>query len=818
MKKFYKHLIILCILIFYSVRGESAITSIVLTPVTPPTTMSTGLGYYLAGKAYTFTVNVIDPAATAWTDFTNLSLNINNLPLSINMSINPSALGGFPAGVPYNCAVVNGPITAQVTAVAGTFNNFTATFTVTFLWSTPESVWGGGRLIRASATSSNTLNSDRFVSYGICSTVQVTNLAMTGEAADGMINGLHDTFNVTGDEVVYNIAGATSADRVRTIADAGPGEITSVELRINAFNPGGTSDVDESNLISVDVPAAFSIADNVAPRTTAFLVNMATAGGPETSFNTTTLTFNSVRVTNITFLGGGGIDADPAGYYRSTNVPGTQVRIDAVMNAGGGPMVGNTTIELRDTTDGNITAVTIANGQTNGTVLLNITAPGLYSTTIGANSTQTRSYEIYNVYGGSYGSAYNFGQWRDNPSPLIIPQPVTHSINWDNADYPGANANTFTPFLSHSTTAGSLTVNWTPLTAGFPDGDFDQYKFYFKKSADTLWTVVDKTTPGYTLAMPDITTGTITVSGLDPLTNYDYMVSAIDIFGNESIGDTSTLPASTYKITGINVATAPSSITVKVTDSITTYNDATFNANPDPAAVHRLNKTNIRIDSEIITTGNIPTQVDIVIADNASDMPAQWGSTGTYDDMRTLPAGSYYEIPTVKTGPNTWTGYLPSENVLMTTGQSIRFLLKITYLNGTVYVDHDSELEVPPGHPADQEWRLYIYSEQKFTPWPTRILNNVITDENPIAYPAYYLTDDAYVTIKAYDIKGRIVAILLEDAYRKAGQNIKENGWRGTNKSNKKLGLGLYYIHIKAKRASDGKVIIDKFNKVVMAK
>jgi hypothetical protein len=53
---------------------------------------------------------------------------------------------------------------------------------------------------------------------------------------------------------------------------------------------------------------------------------------------------------------------------------------------------------------------------------------------------------------------------------------------------------------------------------------------------------------------------------------------------------------------------------------------------------------------------------------------------------------------------------------------------------------------------------------------------------------------------------------------RKAGQNIKEQGWRGTNKYNKKLGIGLYYIHFKAKRVSDGKVILDSFQKVVVAK
>ncbi len=97
-------------------------------------------------------------------------------------------------------------------------------------------------------------------------------------------------------------------------------------------------------------------------------------------------------------------------------------------------------------------------------------------------------------------------------------------------------------------------------------------------------------------------------------------------------------------------------------------------------------------------------------------------------------------------------------------------------------------------------------------------MNNVITDRNPLAYPSFYLSDDAYVTIKAFDIKGRPVATLLENAFRKGGQNIKEGGWGGTNRSGKKLGPGLYYINIKARRQSDGKVILNANEKVVVAR
>ena len=116
------------------------------------------------------------------------------------------------------------------------------------------------------------------------------------------------------------------------------------------------------------------------------------------------------------------------------------------------------------------------------------------------------------------------------------------------------------------------------------------------------------------------------------------------------------------------------------------------------------------------------------------------------------------------------------------------------------------------------EYNFALSIETKFKPWPTRVLNNVITDKNPRAYPAYYLSDDAYVSIDVFDIKGRKVRVILDKAFRKGGQNIKEDGWRGDNKSRRKLGVGLYYMHFKAKRASDGKVILDSFKKVVVAK
>ena len=173
-------------------------------------------------------------------------------------------------------------------------------------------------------------------------------------------------------------------------------------------------------------------------------------------------------------------------------------------------------------------------------------------------------------------------------------------------------------------------------------------------------------------------------------------------------------------------------------------------------------------------------------------------------------------------GPNQWNAYIPDTSPLIDVGKNTGFILELIRGGVKSYADHNSELEDPaiPATvtPNDYEWAFTISSAPKFTPWPTRILNNVITNKNPVAYPSFYLTDDAYVTIKAYDIKGRVVDTLLDKGFRNGGQNIKEGGWRGSNRSGKKLGPGLYYINIKARRASDGRVILNENEKVVVAR
>ena len=72
------------------------------------------------------------------------------------------------------------------------------------------------------------------------------------------------------------------------------------------------------------------------------------------------------------------------------------------------------------------------------------------------------------------------------------------------------------------------------------------------------------------------------------------------------------------------------------------------------------------------------------------------------------------------------------------------------------------------------------------------------------------------MTIKVYDIKGRPVTTVLDSAFRRGGINIKERGWDGSNKSNKKIGVGLYYMNFRAKSAANGREILNDTKKIVM--
>ena len=264
------------------------------------------------------------------------------------------------------------------------------------------------------------------------------------------------------------------------------------------------------------------------------------------------------------------------------------------------------------------------------------------------------------------------------------------------------------------------------------------------------------------------------------------------------------------------VTTSPTEISASITDGKTEYAFSQFETTPAVinAANRPVNKTSIRVRTYIVSTGDQPDSVNIILAqDNGS------GSTGS--DLYVggaIPLSTtitYERIACSKSAPNTWQAYIPSGNQFLVEGQFCRFIIESIRGGTPTYSDTDS---ITDGNPNNYEYTFMVQTNTNFQPWPTRVLNNVITDKHPIAYPSYYLSADAYVTITVHDIKGRPVATLIDSGFRKGGQNIKEGGWTGDNKSRRKLGVGLYYIRFEAKRASDGKIILNETEKVVIAK
>jgi hypothetical protein len=817
MKRLKKVHIILLIAVFLLIypSARSSITSITLTPP-PPTIMSTGLGYYLAGKTYTFTVNVIDPAAIGWGDHTMVRLVIPNS-TALDVQINPT--------IPGVQAVVVNTGTATVTASiggAGTVNNFTVTFLVTVNWNTEESVWAPGRNITASATSAlpaaNTLSTTQNVSYGVCSSIKINNFAMSGVAADGYVNPWHSSFTITG-AVLYNIPGSTNNDKVNNRTN---NEITLCELYegasdLSALLPPANSIPDDISFtnnavddIDFTVPAEFFNSNGLAlgSRTWVLYATMANGGSPvfETVSLPSSITNNSVEVTDIEIINGGGnsLAGSPNRvYYRATTLPGAQVRVTAQMQTGGG-VIGNTTVRVSDGT--NNYDVVIANGTTIG--IANMVT---YPTVLPAPLTSALPYQAILISGGICDNEQNIYARIRQPGNIL---PGSNTVvNWDNTDPPGTGS----PFngaagFSSTQTAAAVNLTWTVLTNAFPDQDFDTYRIYYKQNLSATWLMIDRNTLPFVTygTLGTIGTSSFNITGLAPLTDYDFRLSAEDVFGNEVL---------LLDQPSFTVATLPSSITITLSDGITTYDDASFNGDPNPTT-HPVRVSAIKIELTIVTGGNTPTAVKLFVADNNSDLAAQYGSTDSNDDLTSLATGildtEKHEISCAKSGPNKWTAFIPQTDSLITSGRIVRFIVQTTYGAGSTYADHDSE--TPDGDYSNREWRFLVITPTTFTPWPVRILNNVITSSNPTAYPSYYLTADANVTIKIYDIKGRSVVTLLDNAYRKGGQNIKDQGWSAINKAGRNVGPGLYFIHIKATSTSSGAVILNKIKKIMVAR
>lgn len=828
MKKIHKHIILICMLLFFALPGSGTISLITLTPASP-TTMSTGNDYYLAGNTYNFSVNVVDNDIADWVNITNVSLTIANTP---NIDIDLNAITGGGAGTAHTASVTGlGTAVTIPVIVYGSCNNFTVEFQVPVRWDTTDTAYSTGRTISTSATTnmpgSNTSTVSTTLDYGVCTSMRVLNFQQDGVAADGYVNPYFTPFNVTG-TLVYNIPGATASDAVTAAA------ITDSELYIDGTTASTfTGDANDNT-------PSYTVNNSGTPITAlngthAWYIRLnGGTYGTEMSVNSLAIIQDEVQVTIVNVTGGAGrtISALPIGiFFRSLIVPGSQIQITARMRYSGTGMFGNTTLRIYDTNDttGQTSFdVTIPNGANTGIVTVNATV-GAGNTVdhiyrVGGDPGYTPTNNIYSVSGiwGIYGGLTDNEQntYTEITQPGNVVTGSNTIIRWENGDPPGANTPYFTTMGAVTSTSNTITLNWTALdnpALNDSDGDFDSYKIYYRESGSTVWTIVDRNTAGFA-SLGNYSTSSTTIQGLQVLATYDYRISAVDIFGNE-VASANMLPSGN---TLASYTTVPTT-SVTITDGIVKYTFDTSN-NPvdnDPVTTYPLRRSAIRIDLNIVTQGNTPDNVDLLVANNSTDViGTQFGTTGGAD---LITGTTYYTIPCSRTAPNIWTAYLSTTDplkgsALVAVNTTIRFIIRIHYGAGYVYYDSMDETYPTPGNYTNREFRFHIAEEPNFTPWPTRILNNVITDDNPVAYPSYYLTDDAYVTITAYDIKGRPVAMLLDNAWRPAGQNIKEQGWAGTNKNRKKLGVGLYYIRIVAKRASDGKVLIDKFSKIVVAK
>jgi len=539
--------------------------------------------------------------------------------------------------------------------------------------------------------------------------------------------------------------------------------------------------------------------------------------------------FYPVRVTGIRFLNGIGRGPTSSGndyitsYYRGYGFPGTLIEITADMSVDGGinygsPMYGDVrfTVSYTDGVNTGNFDINIPSGSHAATAEI----PYNFDTTwITSGTTEAWTYTV-TIATGDYVSG--------------LTSSVSQVINWDRNDPPYAPGTPAITVNQLVITATSFTMYWTPYSSSTGmDHDFYEYRVYYREqdtSTYKQWNSSNDPTLGGLSNNPVITPAVAdparhfdsngwkytTIPNLKLFTAYEYYITAVDVFGNE-ISEADAGPAAGSR----HVRTSPLQIQAAISDGITKYSDFSDLTNP---ALRTLREVNTRVD---IYTVSAVTQPDECII---------WFSTVTFPKPTPPPANlDAYDMITgllvpntadlganldsvsaVRTGPNVWTAYLPTipssgKNRIISNGNQVRFIVELKNRGISTFVDKDSGTSA-----NDAEWTYAIGTPVTVTPWPVRILNNVITDSNPRAYPSYYMVEDGYVTIRIYDVKGRPVAVLLESAFRRGGQNIKEDGWAGSNKSGQKVGVGLYYIHINAKSVSNGKVILDSYKKVVM--
>ncbi len=833
------------IIIIPQKRAEGALTSVTLSGLPTLTNMSDGRGYFLAsGNTYTynFDISIVNPGAGSAASYDYFRITIPTQTGNIIVTWNSDGAGADVTGVtPAGAGTLVG---GAGVLISGTWDNGTVRLTVRFYWPS-EATLNANRTITAEVqdTASNNMTDTKSLTYGICSDIRVLNFQNDTPESDGLILPVNraSAFTVSG-RLIYDIPGYSSETVSDVVADA---DLTSVTLELrnrdnNALYWTHGTPVAGSNTLSYTIQTT----DNFPARTQGYYwqvqADFAGAGSGANEYspadNRVPLESNYVIVTNIEFIGGiGRGPTHPApdnisSYYREYGNAGTQIKLTVRMylDSGSGiAMQGNTTftVEYTDGTNTGSFTCTINNGETQGTAVIEYdNTGGFLNTWLTSGTTELWTYRINGISGSSYGNQAGDGNGDYGNSNST----VSATIRWDRDDPPGNGQ----PAIQRiSPTATSLTIYWNPIatvtsdSSGPYEEDFYEYRIYFKEASDTgpfkVWDGDDdpmlrtlannpSTIPASSLGFDANGWKYTIIPDLKIYTRYKFYITAVDVFGNETVISDPENTDSTI------VRTQPYSIEITVSDGITKYTNDSF-ADLTPA-VRSLREANIKVEISIITSEELPETVKLwYTTGDISTSPDIVNTSTNTVNSGAFPANTLFSSEAQKTGPNKWVAFLQTTSGIIKAGNSIRFIVESSLNNVSSFTD--SEIEASPNqNPNDDEWTLYISRSPKLKPWPVRVLNNVITDKNPAAYPAYYLSEDADVTIRVYDIRGRAVATILDRAFRRGGQNIKEQGWRGINKARKKLGPGLYYIHFQAKSVRNGKVILNKFRKVVVAR
>ncbi len=532
-----------------------------------------------------------------------------------------------------------------------------------------------------------------------------------------------------------------------------------------------------------------------------------------------------VKVTGIRFVGGIGLGPTSSSpytfstYYRGYGFSGTEIELTAEMSLDGGttygsPMYGDVqfTVTYTDSTNTGTFTVTIPSGSYTATGAVPYdNSSGFLTGWIASPSTVQWTYNV-TAAGGDYVSS--------------LASSASNSVYW-NRDNPPTTGNAVISLEGKSVTQTSLTLYWDPVdTSTVVAQDFYEYRIYYKANTDSsykLWNGTNDSTlrgltnnPGPPYPVSDASKHFdsnswkyTSIPNLEILTAYSFYITAVDVFGNEVSYTNAWPPAGSLR----NVTTLPYSLSVTISDGITSYSDFTNLTNN---ALRPLRETNTVVSIYTVASTQQPDACYVWFAPVSTE-PLNMLTALLVPNTSGLGA-NLDSVAAVNTGTNKWTAYLPTvpstgKNQIIKNGAAVRFIVELRNNGVSTFVDRDSDTD-----PNLAEWTYLVGTPSIIAQKPTYILNNVITDDNTRAYPCYYLTEDAYVTLSVIDEGGNTVSVLLDNAFRRSGENIKENGWKGNNKSGNILGNGIYYIHFYAKGYSSGSTILLDNQKVLIAR